>query len=683
MIIDEQLVKLMQPDKSGKTSATISAYTPTPEEAKRRMEIVDTFRLADLAMRKPRREFNDMSVINRMMLDQMAFNTYQPNNGDAAEGDILNSWKSHAIRPVIRNKVVSIAAHATARLLFPKVFARNEQNDEQKEAATVMRDLIEYASEENDYARFSMYSTISALVNPVSIMHTEFCRAFRYVKRKKDNTGKWILEKEVDEENSGFQLTVVPVDEFFILDFYENDVQKQDKIIWRRVRPYSAMAGKYGGKKNFKHVRPGVQVIYNDANTSFYEVYDSNLRQDMCEEIIFYCKSLDLQIAMVNGVMMDDPDEPNPRMDKKHPFITFGYELFDEGKCFYYKSMAFKVQPDADIINTLYPLIIDGTYLNIMSPMIIAGEEKIGADVIIPGGTTQLSNPKSTITPLRVAQDINQGMLTLQKVEESVNQSTEQPAMTGKITAYQMSKIEQERQTILGLFVNMIASYVKQYGELIKSDVIQYLTLPEVDAIVGDSELIYKTFIVNNRKSGGKNVNRKIQFTTDLPELSTEEESLWNSYDILEEQGGDETDQEIYKVNPLIWKDLKYKTAVSPDVVNPMSDDLERTFGLELFDRAIQGPKLGVPVDMEQIFKDFLFDLYPKSKQDTSKYFKKPEIMNNDLSNAMNPNAQPAGAQPADANPQAGTNSPLASAGAPAPSNSPMAAMMNNPLANK
>jgi hypothetical protein len=67
-------------------------------------------------------------------------------------------------------------------------------------------------------------------------------------------------------------------------------------------------------------------------------------------------------------------------MDKNYPFIAFKYENFDEGLAFYGKSLAFKMQPDADIINTLYPMIVDGTYLNIFSPLIVAGEEEIGAE---------------------------------------------------------------------------------------------------------------------------------------------------------------------------------------------------------------------------------------------------------------------------------------------------------------
>lgn len=626
-----------------------SNYQPDEETRDVTSMIINSFTWADITMRKPRREYNDMSTLTRMMYDQMAFNIYQPNNGEPNAGDASQSWKSNAMRPIVRNKVISIAAHATAKLIFPKVFAYNEQSEEQEKAAMVMRDLIEWASEQNNYDKMSLFAVINACVNPASIMHVEYAEAYRTIKTEKDENGKWKKKEILDESNSGFKLTPVPVDELYIADFYTEDIQRQEYLIWRRVQSYATMKAKYSHYENFKFVKPGVQVIYNDANTGFYEVYDSNLRGSLCEEIIFYSKPLDLQTVLVNGIMVTEPDEPNPRIDKQYPFVKFFYEPFDEGLAFYGKSLAFKMQPDADIINTLYPMIIDGTYLNIFNPLIISGEEEIGAEVMIPGTTTTLINPESSVTPLRVAQDIRQGMDTLSRVEDSINESTEKPLNIGnRSTAYQISKIDQERNTLIGLFIGMIGDYVKQYGNLVKSDICQFITIPQVNKIIDDGELIYNSIIVHDKQTDGGKVNRKIKFDLESPSKElNEKEELDYSYDVLEEQGGTDTKEEICRVNPILFRNLKYQVVVSPDVLAPMSDDLERAYGLELFDRAIQGPQLGVSVDMEQVFKDFLFKLYPKSAKNVNKYFKTEEInpLGDQAGIQMNQQEQTVGAQ--------------------------------------
>ena len=96
------------PDKA----LPLSEYQMTESEKATRSMILRHFALGDLNMQKPRFEFNDLSVVGRMQVDMMAFNTYQANNGDPAPGDEINGWRSNAMRPIVRNKCISIAAHA-------------------------------------------------------------------------------------------------------------------------------------------------------------------------------------------------------------------------------------------------------------------------------------------------------------------------------------------------------------------------------------------------------------------------------------------------------------------------------------------------------------------------------------------------------------------------------------------
>jgi hypothetical protein len=646
--------KKLTPEETGE-KGTISKYQPDDEEKEVRAMIIRQFTLGYQTMYKPRREFNDMSVIGRMTVDQMAFNTYQPNNGEAPEGDLINGWRSNAIRPIVRNKCISIAAHATAQLIFPKVFSYNQQSETQEDAARVMRDLIEWSADQSKYPDTSLNAVISAVVNPASIYFTEYGEVMRNVKRETDEkTGKWKVEQMLDEDLSGFKDTPVPVDEFYIENIYESDVQKQGWLIWRRVIGYDLASTKWGHLPNFQYVKPGVQVLYNDVNDTFYESYDSNMRTESVEEIIYWNKKMDLKVVIVNGVMLTTSDNPNPRNDKLYPFIKFGYENIDEGKFFYYKSLAFKMQSDANIVNTLYPMIIDGTYLSVFPPMVNFGSETIGSDVIIPGGVTQLSDPNSKLDPIVVSQNIKMGMDTLMKVEESVSESSENPIQEGQqpgadTTAYEISRLEQNSNTVLGLFLKMIASYVKQYGRLRIGDILQFLTVLDADKITDDPKLIYKTFLV---KGSGKNETKKIEFTDEIPDEMTEDDMMEHSAKIA----GDEErlGMEIYKVNPSLFRDLCYMIVVSPDVIHPRSEDLKRAQDLELYDRAIQLH----PQDLEyqnKIQSDFLFGAYPSIK-DPSEYESK----------APNPQAQPNSGQA-----QPGTQTPL---------QSPLASMSKMPL---
>ena len=605
----------------------LSAYNPDEKTKLVRGMIVNHFQQGNVTMYKPRVEFNDLSVINRAMVDQMSFNTYQPNNGQAPQGDEINAWKSRAIRPIVRNKCISIAAHATARLIFPKVFAYNQQSDADEDAAQVMEDLMEWSADQSNYPVTSLYATLAALVNPASIVYSEYSEVYREVKREKQADGTYRKEQLLDETLSGFQDQVVPVDQLYIENFYEPDIQKQGWLLWRRVMDFELLKEKYGHLENFQYVNPGVQLLYNDANQSFYQVYDTYMRPNMGEEFIYWNRGMDLKITMVNGVMLSEAENPNPRNDKLYPFVKFGYEPIND-RCFYYKSLAFKVSHDANIINTLYPMIIDGTYLNLMPPMVVSGSEAIGADVIVPGAVTTLSSPDAKLNPIGVSQNLQAGMNTLFKVDESLSQSSEIPPVPqtnkGQETAYEISIRAQERNTILGMFIQMISSYVKAFGKLRIGDFVQYLTIAEVGEITDNPELVYKSFLIHNKQSGGKVVTRKIMFDSSLPSKPiSEKEKLKLSYDTLKKQGGRDSKTELYRMNPELARKLKYMVMVSPDVMSPMSEEVERAFNLEAYDKAVANPLL----DQETVTKKLLLGSYRATRGNVDEFFKKPSLM--------------------------------------------------------
>lgn len=612
-------------DKKGMITDEQSPYIETDQELQVSSMILKHFILGTVNMYTPRVEFNDLSLINRDQYDQMEFNTYQPNNGEAWEGDPQSAWRSRAIRPIVRNKCISIAAHATARLIFPKIFAYNNQSDEQQEAAQVMEDLMEWSGDVSNYPFVALMRVVTAMSSPASIGYTEYGEVYRTVKTEKDEKGNWIEKRVRDEAYPCFMDEVVPVGQLYIENMYEPDIQKQGWLIWRKVYAYSDAQVKYNGVyDNFKYVRPGVQTIYDDANRQFYYVYDPNMRSEDVEEIIYWNKNLDLKIIMVNRVMLTKFDNPNPRQDKLYPFDKFGYEPINN-RFFYYKSLAFKLQHDADIVNTLYQMIIDGTYLAIFKPMVNRGGEIIASDVIVPGAVTTLSSPEANLEAINVGSDLKQGMDTLAAVEKSINESSQEPlqqgvADKGSQTAYEISKLEQNANTVLGLFLQMIAKHVKDFGKLRVGDIVQYLTLPDVAMITGDSELTYKTFFLKGvEKTGGK--NKKIEFTMDVPESMTEEEHLNRSYDLLEEEKA--KDMTISKANPKTFRELQYMVTVHPDVLNPRSEDLERAWAVEDFDRMIGHPEVFDPKETGKL----LLGSNLTTKKDAERYLAKEAPM--------------------------------------------------------
>ncbi|MBD3207732.1 hypothetical protein GF319_15490 [Candidatus Bathyarchaeota archaeon] len=608
----------LEVDKQHNILNQASDYNPNDETLKIRKQVFEDFKHGKQIMDNSYREFNNLTLTQRQSRDQMVFNNFEPDSPDNPDEE----WRSTAVRPLTRNRAISVAAHLVGGNLFPKVFAQNENDEEDQASGMVMRDLMEWTANQAGYDKMFLYGVIAALVNPAVIMHIENRKAKRKVKLTMPNGKR--EETEIDDEVfSGEKISLVPVDELFIENIYEHDIQKQGFLIWRRVIDYSTAQIKYRDSENFKkYVRPGIQIMLGDDQDTFYEQYDEELGERLVEEVVYYNRQIDLEIVFVNGVLVTDPDRANPRKDKRYPFAKTGYELIDEGRFFYYKSLAFKLAPEQDVIDTLYRMVIDGTYLKIMPPLSVIGAENIDAGIIMPGVVTAFENPDTKIEGINTNANLNEGRAMIEKIEDSMNEASQDPLQmgiprSGSQTAFEISRLEQNARIQLGLFGRMMGFLIQDIGELMANDILQHLTVGDLQQIGSGKEMLkYRTFIIpeKSEKGGTKTIEFKNE---EIPK--TEEEKKKKGYELLEREGGLESNKQIVQVNPELFRKRKYKFKVSPDIMFPPSENVQRALALEEYDRAIQNPM----ADQESIYKDLLLGVYDKTKDAPEKYVRK------------------------------------------------------------
>ena len=624
MIID---LTLEEDQKTHKILQEQAPFDPSDEVKQRTSEVMMDFQLANVVRNKPYAEFNFNSLLQRITLDQTSWNQYP---GEPSR-DPLESWKSLAFRPIVRNKIISIAAHLTAATIYPKIYAQNQNEEEDRDAATVMEGLLEWSCDQSKYVKTFLYSVIAAMVNPAAFIHTEYAEIYRDIKEINED-GSWTPKKILDEHLSGFRDTMVPVDELWISNIYIHDIQQQPYLIWRKVIPYTAARQKYGDLENFKYVKPGIQFIYSNLYNLFYQMWDESLRGELVEEVIYYNRLSDLELRFVNGILLDDPDRPNQRKDKNYPFVKAGYELFDDGRFFYYMSAAFKMANDEAIVNTAYRMLVDGTYLQMMPPAVVFGSEAIGSSVIAPGSITTIdnsTNPNASFQTLQTNNNLAAGFQLIDKVEGSINESAKDTSeVAGRdMTAYQSSLVETNAKTLLGLFAQMISFMVEDYGRLRMGDILQHMTVGEVSDIGTKNDMLrFRSFLLPNKTVNGKTKTRKIQFDMNLPsgkmkkgEIKKQSRKIRNK----EMELGDNV--EIYKVNPEAFRLLKYKCTMSSEAVTPKSEGLMKALNLEEYDRAIQNPLIAQnPASLEAVTRDLLFGSYERTKDDPDRYVGTP-----------------------------------------------------------
>jgi len=601
-------------DRAEKTSA----YQPSKADREILSQIQRDYQDAYELHHRGFAEFNNRSLIEYINDSQKAFNSYvKPRSSDPDE-----AWRANTVRPITRNKVISIASHVTTRLMHPAIFAQNSNDQEDKDAALVMKELMEWTEDNYNYDRFFVAAVIAACVNPAVIIREGFADVMRKIKEVKED-GTW-SEKEVrDEVFSGFVNEIVPIDEFFILDFYESNIQKQPCIIVRRIIDYSNAKIKYGNIDNFKKfVRPGYRIMFSPEEDAFYDDRVDFLNDRLVEEVTYYNRLEDLEITLVNGVLMTAPDAPMKRADKMYPFAKTVYEYIDEDRFFYGKSLVDKMKDDQRVIDVLYNMILDGSFLSLMPPAVVFGSEEVDSSIITPGTVTTFKND-TRVDMLPVGQNVNTGLNALREVERSLSESSvsqqlQGMSQSGTQTAFEIARLEQNAKQMLGLFGKMISFLVKDFGNLRIKTILQHMTVGEVmDISGGEKRLKFRQILRPEKVVDGQKKTTEIRFDMDVPEEPMDEKAkLGESFKVLEEEGGMDSDREIMKVNPKLFRNLKFSISVSPDIKTERSEAVEKALKLEAYDRAIQNPV----IDQEAITRDFLLEAFVPGE--TDKYVK-------------------------------------------------------------
>lgn len=602
-------------------------------------------------------EFNDKTLIQRKEIDSKLFNGYvDPQSQDPDE-----SWRSTLVRPLTRNKIISIAAHLTSRLLFPSIFAQNEEDEEDEQASQVMRDIMDWIVRHTKYEMTFLFSVIQALSSPATILEVDFVERLITV-RKQLEDGTIVTKEAVDEVLSGFQTALVPVEELLIANIYEYNLQKQRFLIRRRYIDYSE-AQKYKDHPDFKYVKPGVRVFYSHEDRTFYQQYDTE-NPTLLEEVTYLNRGDDREIVFLNGILVSSPNQTI-----KHRRIAFstdgelitipvyrfaksGYEPIDEQRFFYYKSAAFKLAPEQDMVDRMYRLMMDGAVLTVIPPVGVYGSTQVGSNVVFPGAVNAFQNKDARIEAMLPKPDLsglfNATSLLEKSIAESTQDTFQEGIQTGTArTAHEIDLLQQNALVNLGLFGKMIGSLVVDMGLLMTDIILTHMTVGEVEEIIGGiPRMKYRSFVLNNADHQGSKVTKKIEFVD-----SELKDTLSASFQVLEKEGGLESKKRLIQVNPQLFRRLKWLLTFNADELKPRNDNFEKAIKLEAYDRLIMNPL----VDQEAVTRDFL--VKPLAGSESEKYLKKQgDIMS--LMSQQNPQNQPPpqlpGVPPSNAGPMAG-----------------------------
>ena len=273
-------------------------------------------------------------------------------------------------------------------------------------------------------------------------------------------------------------------------------------------------------------------------------------------------------------------------------------------------------------------MIMDGTFIKSMPPTAIMGDVVINSAVMVPRKMTTIGE-NMKMEALGVQSDLNSGFATLQKLESSVSESSNDVQQAGitdpnSKTAFQVSVEEKNAAIVGGLVRRMISFFVRDWMTLRMGDIFKFMTVGEIDGIVGDdATLKSRSFLVPDSSKDGQ-VNNNIRFRTNAQytpeqvvamEGGAPEESVGNLDQVTLDQymnKGYKSKERISIVNPELFRNLKYKIVQTQNIEQPNShpdsfDTLQYLFEQE---RKACYPKApGIDLHEEQALS------YPPEKQ--------------------------------------------------------------------
>lgn len=606
----------------------LSDYQPSAAVGEITLKVKNDYSTGHENINRSFRELNDESVITRKNIDQARFNAYVEPKSDDPE----DSWRWNGVRPLARFKMISIAAHTTASLLYPKAFAQNDNDEEDEEGANIMQDMIAWNIRNSKYEISYLYGVIGALTNPCVYLGAEYAEVMQTI-RERDKNGELTKTEVIDEVLSGFQTHVIPTDEILIANPYQYFHQKQRFTVRRKFIDYDEAKAKYGEHPNWEYLKPGVKALYNEDDGLFYDQASEELAT-LCEDANYRNRREDIEIPFVNGIYFGDDDtENNPMKHRdfmnrpKYAEAKSGYGPIDEMRFYYYKSAAFELGNDDDLVNAMWRVRMNMSILAGEPPVGISGDDQIDQSVMFPGSVVAFGDKDTKMTTLMpnvnfAALDSGIGM-----VEKSMSEGSQSDGRMGISTegetAYARSKDEQNAQIKLGLFERMNKELVNDFGELMVDIIVNHQTVGEVEELTGgQTRMKFRSFLLPDQNQDGKLVTKRIEFTEDLIGRDmTDKEKRKKSFELMEKEEKSGGKVRLIKANPYRFRNLKYMLSVEADDMLAKNEMAQLAFSLRAYDRMITNPY----VEGEAVTRDYL--VKPFAKGETDKYMKDSEKM--------------------------------------------------------
>jgi hypothetical protein len=547
-------------------------YKPSETERERVKHIYDAMYDCIDLRDQPFNYFDNQSLEDYINESVKRWNSYIPPR-DAED------WRTSVFMPDTRNKILAILSFVAAQRQRAEFTARDKYHPVNKVMSQVLKAMYDYSmDQERGDMKFNM-ATLENLIKGTVVVWEGYSYSKRTVKKVTEydpitDEMKYEEEEMVDEDNCVQR--VIPLEDVYIPNFYESDIQKQPYVIIREEIDYKLFLDAYSKWDNVKYVKPSMYLTREkEGEMFFYERWTSRTDVNTVEVLHFYDKWNDIHNIVANGVLLTKVDRPIIFDHKQYPLAKTVYEPMAVD-FFYGKSLPQKILSEQDVVNTLYNMLLDRTYLSVMPWFLTGIEDEIEESEIGPLQRIQVSD----VTQFREAniQQVGQAELKIfDLVRDSISTSTVDEAMMGSVAGGTATAVQQARESatrILGLLLKFMSDLTYQQAKLRAANILQFY--PAGNQMKGrkDEEGIKEYRAEGQTLSDGKVGLKVVRMISDKDKAPTKKQ-------VRDEVGNSDGPTEIVYVTPRSLAMIDYDVKIVPASSVAESKSLQKALGLE------------------------------------------------------------------------------------------------------
>ena len=536
------MIKDIQEDNSNKNPQV--AYTPTKEESEAYQEVIKNVVKGRSIIQKSYNQFNDRSLYDAIDDWQMRWNGY------ITSGSVLDQDRSRIFLNYTRNLIISYLSKVAMNLPKIKILAVNKKSGMQDiKFAETLDSLNDYSNnEENASARF-FESALECAVKGTVIKYEGYQKLEQDIEiadKYDAETGKYTKKKEKKVLFDNCFQELVAVEDFYVANPYQPDVQKQPWIVWRKITTHQEAEQEFGHYDNFKYVKPGSYTVSADSTTFYRNQLMTEVNMDSVDIVRYYNRGKNRHVVLISGVPVYMG--PIPFKDGHYPFAKGIQEPYDNN-FFWGASFVQKIMGDQDLLNTVWNMIVDKTYGSLLPFGLTSDLDDLVEDLELePNKIRKVGDVnKWRFETLPGVNSGEMGVLqnALSFIKEgsgSIMGGSNYTPKGGKITSRQVQLQQQEMMNKLGFSMNFLEDFERDRTELRVNHILQFYSIPKMEMITGKTgkeiqDLVYREIkIPDTQLSDGRTGNKIIKLIGSV-KTKDERKKLEDSMSVTEEQG--------------------------------------------------------------------------------------------------------------------------------------------------